>query len=188
MRSLKQIEASRTNGAKSRGLAAEKTRLADERNSIRYLLLAGTVVLTGESTDRFLEMVQSLVQQWKPANETEAAQIATMAIAHWRMLRLAGLQKSAVELGMARQEGPAPNRALETLKDQDSSLAALQRNEMVYDRQYSRALRLLLDLKAQHHRPGRTPLSDLTSAGATWDPEPEEQPPPSADPPAEPRA
>ena len=184
MRSLKQIEASRANGAKSRGPVTEKTELAAERNAIRNQLLAGTVVLTGESTERFLEIIQSLIQQWKPANETEGAQIATMAIAHWRMLRIVGLQKSAVELGMFNQEGPAPNRALETLKDQDHSLAALQRNEMVYDRQYSRALRLLLDLKGQRHRPGRTPVTDLSAAGATWNPEPEEQPPPPAEPPA----
>ena len=75
------------------------------------------------------------------------------------MLRLVGLQKSAVESGMALQERPAPNRALETLKDQNNSLAALQRNEMVYDRQYASALRLLLDLKGQCHRPGHTPLT-----------------------------
>ena len=124
MRSSKQIEASRANGAKSHGSAAEKSNLAAERNSVRCRLLAGTVVLPGESTDRFLELFQSMVKQWKPANETEAAQITTMAIAHWRMLRLVGLQKSAVESGMANQEGPAPNRALETLKDQENSLAA----------------------------------------------------------------
>ena len=178
MRSLKQIEASRANGAKSRGRASETAGQAAERNSFRYGLLAGTVVLPGESNERFLEMVQTLAGQFKPANEAEAALLDTMAMARWRQLRVVGLQRAATEMEMARQEGPAPNRALEALKDHNGSLAALQRNEMAYSRQFDSALRMLLRLKEHHIIPGPASNIELTSAGATFHPEPEEDIPP----------
>ena len=69
-------------------------------------------------------------------------------------------------------EGPAPNRALEALKDHNGSLAALQRNEMAYSRQFDSALRMLLKLKEHRIIPGPTPDIELTSAGATFDPAP----------------
>ena len=165
MRSLKQIEASRANGAKFRGRASEKA-------ALRYRLLAETVVLTGESNDRFVEMVKTMAGQYKPANEFEAALVDTMAMARWRQLRSVGLQKAALEMEMARHEGPAPNRAIEALKDRASFLAALHKDEMSYDRQFARTLRLLLILKGHSLPTSQTPGIDISSAGATFEAEP----------------
>jgi len=181
IRTLKQIEASRINGAKSRGPVAAKANYAAIVNSVRYGLLAGTVVLPGESNDRFLEMVHTMAAHLKPANEIEACLIDTLAISRWCQLRFAGLLKSATELEMARQEGPAPNRAIEALKDHDGSLAALRRDETIYGRQFDRALRLLLKMKDKQIRPSSNPIAELSSAGATFEPisapEPEETTP-----------
>ena len=62
MRSLKQIEASRSNGAKSRGPVREKEALAADRAALRYQLLSETIVLPGESEARFIDLVKSLVR------------------------------------------------------------------------------------------------------------------------------
>lgn len=177
MRSLKQIEASRANGAKSRGRASEKT-------ALRYRLLAETVVLTGESNVRFVEMIRTMAGQYKPANEFEAALVGTMAMARWRQLRIVGLQKAALEMEMALQEGPAPNRVIEALKDRASFLASLHKDEMSYDRQFARTLRLLLILKGHSLPSGKTPDIDISSVGATFEVEPtpavDENDPPEA--------
>ena len=158
----------------------EKANLAEERNALRHQLLAGTVVLPGESTRRFLELIRTMTRQWNPSNETEATQLDRMATARWRQLRIAGLYKSTMQIGMGRQEGPAPNRAIEAMKDQDHPLAALQRDERFYDHQYDRALRMLLRLKDHRHRPGPESEAEgdaeLTSSSATWEPDPAPEP------------
>jgi hypothetical protein len=183
MRSLKQIEASRANGAKSRGPVTEKAGIADERNAIRYGLLAETVLLPGEATDRFLELVRTFAGHYKPANEIEAALIDNMAMARWRQLRVIGLQKSVIEREMARHEGPAPNRAIEAFKDPDGSLAGLKQDEITYECQFCRNLRMLLRTKESRRLPSLAPVIELVPSGATWDSEPEVSSPPS-----EPRA
>ena len=172
---MKQNKSSRLNGAKSRGPVNAK--LAEERNALRYRLLAETVVLPGESNSRFIDMVQAMSSQWRPASESEAALIDTMAMSRWRQLRVVGLQTSGLALGMSRQQGPAPNRALDALRDQDHALTVLQRDEIVYDRQYNRALRMLILLKEQRHRPGPIATFEITATGATWEPDapPEDQ-------------
>ena len=175
MRSLKQIEASRLNGAKSRGPVKEKEALAAERNAMRYQLLCETVVLSGESTARFLEMANTFVAQLKPANEVEAVLIDNMATSRWCQLRASGLRKSTIENEMARHEGPAPNRAAEAFKDPGGSLARLRAEEISHQREFGRNLRALLQLKDCRLIPGPGLTIELTPTGGTWDPEPSEE-------------
>lgn len=180
LRSLKQIEASRINGAKSRGPVKDKAaRLAEdlaEKNTLRYQLLSGSLVLPGESAPRFMELLHSFVAQLKPANDLEFVLVGNMAMAHWRQLRAASLLKSEIENGMARLEGPAPNRAAEVLKDPARALTALQKDEMIYERQFCRNLRALLQLKEGRLIPAHSIPIDLTPTGGTWDPEPPDEP------------
>ncbi len=175
LRSLKQIEASRLNGAKSRGPVAKKVARDAEKNALRYQLISGTVVLSGESSPRFIELLNSFVEQLKPSNDLELVLAGNMAMAHWRQMRAAGLLKCEIEKGMTRHDGPAPNRAAEVLKDPDHSLAALQRDEMVYERQFCRNLRALLQLKEGRLIPSQSIAIELTPSGGTWEPEPPDE-------------
>lgn len=180
MRTLKQIEASRVNGAKSRGpikdhAACLAEKLA-EKNALRYELLSGSLVLPGESRTRFLELMNSFVAQLKPANDLEFVLVGNMAMAHWRQLRAASLLKSEIENGMAKLEGPNPNRAAEVLKDPGNTLKNLQKDEITYERQFCRNLRALLQVKEGRLIPDQSVSLDLTPTGGTWDPEPAEDP------------
>ena len=184
MRSLKQLEASRLNGAKSRGpIKNNAARLAENlagKNALRYDLLSGSLVLPGESTARFMELMNSFVAQLKPANDLEFVLVGNMAMAHWRQLRAASLLKSEIENGMARLEGPSPNRAAEVLKDPGNTLKTLQKDEMTYERQFCRNLRALLQVKEARFQllrqgpliPAQSIALELTPTGGTWDPEP----------------
>ncbi len=176
MRSLKQIEASRNNGAKSRGPVREKEALAAEKAALRYQLLCETVVLRGESEARFIDLIKSFIAQLKPSSDVEAVLIDNMAMARWCQLRACGLRKSTIEYEMARHEGPAPNRAAEAMKDPGGYLDRLRREELSHQREFGRNLRALLQVKECRLIPSPALDIELTATGGTWDPEPPEEP------------
>ena len=59
-------------------------------------MLAQTVVLEGESKDRFQELLDGLIAEFQPGSTAETALVETMAIARWRYLRILSLQKIQV--------------------------------------------------------------------------------------------
>jgi len=112
-RSPLQIAAARANGAKSRGpVTAEGKRAAaantakstgpvtpegkarSSRNATRHGLLADSMVLYGESDDRFCALLASLEAELHPQPGIESTQTEIMAVAHWRRMRLWSLEKA----------------------------------------------------------------------------------------------
>ncbi len=101
MSSQKQIQASRANGARSRGPVTPQGKQTSSRNNTRHGLLSGTVVLEGESEKRFIELLEAFMADHQPRSATELALVETMVVARWRLLRTWGLQKTALERRMA---------------------------------------------------------------------------------------
>jgi hypothetical protein len=172
MPTQKQIAASRANGARSKGPVTEIGKLHSSRNSARHGLLARTVVLEEECVERFHELIAVLTDEYQPRTSTELTLVETMAVARWRQLRIWGMQKTALDRGMALQnpdDGPPAVRAVLAFRDSpDSSCAAdlLLRYEIAFDRQFTRALACLTTLQSkpaphQPYHPG--PL-----VGHTW--------------------
>src|SRR5580698_5412731 len=93
----KQIEASRKNGARSRGPITEAGKQNSARNSTRHGLLAQTVVLDEESADRFLDLLTGYMDEHKPSTATQVSLVETMAAARWRQLRVWGAQKTSID-------------------------------------------------------------------------------------------
>jgi hypothetical protein len=149
MPSEKQIAASRANGALSHGLTAEQGRFNSSGNSARHNLLAATIVLEAEITDRFQALLTALMEEHQPRSATQLMLVETMAVARWRQLRVWGVQKSAIDRDMALQNvnvGPPPVLAIFALTN---SPEVLLRYEIAFDRQFSRALARLLTLQSQ---------------------------------------
>jgi hypothetical protein len=103
MSSILRIEASRANGAKSRGpvtpegklASAENSKLStgpvtpegkarSSRNAITHGMLAGAIVLTEEETVRFSDELDLLEEELQPRTPVEFKLVRVMAVADWR--------------------------------------------------------------------------------------------------------
>jgi hypothetical protein len=170
----KQIQASRTNGARSRGPITENGKQNSARNSTRHGLLAHTVVLEEEATDRFLDLLVAYMDEHQPATASQVSLVETMAVSRWRQLRIWGAQKTAMDRDMALQDpnvGPAPVRVLAALRGTPESPCppeVLLRYEIAFDRQFSRALTRLLALQAGRANQPPQPYHPQTPDGQTW--------------------
>jgi hypothetical protein len=159
MRSDLQIQASRSNGTKSHGAITPEGKLASSRNAITHGLLSATVVLEGESQDRFCELLAVLLDEFQPQTPFEESLIENMAVARWRQVRIWGMEKAGMEYEIRRQAG-LPNadsthdaatrasRAFRRLSDDSRSLELINRYDSRYERQYYRAHR-----QVRGHRP-----------------------------------
>ena len=108
MSTERQQNASRANGSKSRGPVTPEGKLASSQNAITHGMLATTIVLKGESTDRFLGLLAALLEEFQPQTPFEESLIENMAVARWRQMRIWGMEKAGMEHEMRRQ-GELPN-------------------------------------------------------------------------------
>ncbi len=170
MSSERQRQASRTNGSKSRGPVTPEGKIASSRNAITHGMLSGTVVLKGESTDRFVGLLTALLEEFQPQTPFEESLIENMAVARWRQMRIWGMEKASMDHEMRRQaqmpnctaldptdeSADAATRAaiaFRTLSDDSRSLELINRYESRYDRQYLRAHRRFLDVRDRRTPP-----------------------------------
>src|SRR5258708_715287 len=93
MRNERQQNASRTNGSKSRGPVTSASKLASSQDAITHGMLSPTIVLNGESTDRFLGLIANLFEEFQPQTFEESL-IENMAVARWRQMRIWGMEKA----------------------------------------------------------------------------------------------
>ena len=176
MRTLKQNEASRENGAKSHGPVTVEGKAISSRNNTRHGLLAKAVVLVGESNENFTDILVRLVAEHEPATETEMAVVHIMAMALWRLARIWSAEKATLDKHMLRQDsGDGPNRLARAIETGAGSLGTISRYETTFTRQFANSLRQLNFLKS--HRPesasGEFSTGDeITQASVTWSPGP----------------
>jgi hypothetical protein len=160
MRTESQKQAARANGAKSRGPITSEGKLASSRNATTHGMLSGTIVLKGESEERFNMLLADLHAELQPQTTVEITLVENMAVARWRQLRIWGIEKANMEYEMRAQseardaaeghpvEDTATRCALafRTLSDDSRSLELINRYEARYDRQYLRAHHRFLQL------------------------------------------
>ena len=156
MSTERQIQASRANGAKSRGPVTPEGKRASSCNAITHGMLSDAVVLKDESPDLFSALLQSLLDELQPQTGIEASLVENMAVARWRQMRIWNLETVSMEDEMQKQseqfnasEDPATRmaRAFRTLSDDSRSLELINRYEARYDRQHLRAHRCFLELR-----------------------------------------
>jgi hypothetical protein len=170
----KQIEASRINGRRSKGPVTLEGKYNSARNNTRHGLLAQTVVLEKESEERFLALLDEYMQIHQPQSAQEAALVESMVVSWWRLLRIWGMQKLALDHDIAVQDpalGPSSVRAMHAVRgapDAPPRPDVLLRYEVTYDRQYKSALRLL---EARKRKPAAQPYFPTHPSGHNWKPE-----------------
>jgi hypothetical protein len=177
MSSSLRIEASRANGAKSRGPVTEDGKRASAANSAkstgavtlegksrssqnatRHGLLSKSIVLDGESAERFGIVLSILEDELNPVTGIEQRFVETMALAQWRQLRLWTVEKVQIDREARKQYldryGQEFNRddevddspvtfaalAFRAMSDESRALELVGRLDARYDRQYKSSL------------------------------------------------
>jgi hypothetical protein len=112
MRTERQIDASRANGAKSRGPKTPEGKLASSRNSLRHGVLSKTIVLEDESSETFVELLAALQEEHQPETATEEALIENMAVARWRQMRLWNMETAGLTSKSTSPSSPPPPASL----------------------------------------------------------------------------
>ena len=162
MRTERQTQASRANGSKSSGPTTPEGKLASSCNATTHGMLSGTIVLEGESKDRFQTLLAALHEEVQPQTPIETSLVENMAVARWRQMRVWGLEKASMEHEMRKQAEASQSKedtatrsalAFRALSDDSRSLELINRYESRYDRQYLRAHRRLLELRDRRTPP-----------------------------------
>lgn len=149
-------EIARANGAKSRGPVTPEGKARSAKNSLRHGLLAKSVVLECESKERFLELLQTLIDEFHPATDGEMYLVHDMACVRWRIFRCRAVDTA--DLNQRINEQPAhlepPSRCAKAIREGQRNgepVDYYRRYETSLCRLYSRHLRDLLLL--QQNRP-----------------------------------
>src|ERR1035437_4548403 len=87
MSSLRRINSSQANAARSRGPITPEGKERSSANALRHGLLANCVVLETESKQCFDDLVTQHIQRFAPADGVEFAMIEEMVAANWRLRR-----------------------------------------------------------------------------------------------------
>jgi hypothetical protein len=150
MSSQRRIEASRANGARSRGPVTAEGKLRSANNAIRHGLLAQTVVLQDEDAGEFQAVFDGLVARFQPADDVELALVEEMAAAQWRKRRSWAIETAMMDGAAAGAKSNDPvarmTHAFTTLAA-GPELALMHRYETRQTRMYQRALHSLILLR-----------------------------------------
>ena len=169
MSTQKQIDASRINGANSQGPVTPQGKQTSSLNATSHGLLSSSIVLKGESIERFEALNDALLAEHQPATQSEISLVNAMAAALWRQSRVWGFEKLSVDIDIDKQDGPACYAALISYLTPDGKINTLLRYETAYSRQFSRAIKELNALKSRRSGVSPPPPA-LLLTGATWDP------------------
>jgi hypothetical protein len=173
MSTERQKQASRANGSKSRGPVTSAGKLASSRNALKHGMFSATIVLEGESTDNFYQLVANLFDEFQPQTPFEESLIENMALARWRHVRICGLEKAGMDYEIRRQAEMSASIAAENnvtraaiafraLSDDSRSLDLIKRYDSSFERQYYRAHRCFLEVRDSRTPPGECVISERT--------------------------
>jgi hypothetical protein len=161
MRTTKQIEASRRNGAQSRGPATPEGKAQSSGNATRHGLSSKVVVLSNESADEFTRLLESYVAHWRPADQPELDLVHDIVAARWRLNRVLALEAATLDIEMHRQREQIEEQysrideparcamAFSALADSGRSLSILSRHEARLQRTLTRATAELLRMQTE---------------------------------------
>lgn len=169
-RSDSQIEASRRNGAISRGPITPHGKYNSSRNSLKHGLLAQVLLLPGESRAQFTELFDSLVAEYQPVTPTEKMCVQNMIAAQWRIFRAWNYERiGMLQEGSAAQipeiltdagvwHEPAARDAVAffALHAPSRSGSTIQISEIRYQNQFARALKQLNYIRNHNKNEKRT--------------------------------
>jgi len=160
MRSEKQIQASRTNGARSRGPVTAQGKRNSSRNNLRHGFSARDSSLEHNLPPAFAALEAEYRADFQPNTACEMQLVHTMAVARWRTSLVLAAEKRALDKAMARQKAKSggPFRPdllavpdLQAIED-DPEYRPLLRYQVAFELQFKRALARLMALNRSKNR------------------------------------
>jgi hypothetical protein len=149
----KQIAASRANGAKSRGPVTDDGKRRSARSNTERALLTRTVVLDGESRERFDALLTALNDELKPETVVDHMVVQKVAVSHWRLMRAWAMESARIAHEANSQvNGEIADPATRDALAFGKLKTGMSEYEMRCDRQFTRALHLLEKLRAGRTR------------------------------------
>ena len=163
MSSLRRVQSSKSNGARSKGPSTPAGKRNSSLNAIRHGLCAKCIVVEGESRENFLILLQQHVDRFRPAGEVEFGMVEEMCAAYWRQRRAWSLETGMFNKQMALQPDAGMMDqmvvAFDTLAA-SPSLSLLHRYETRLHLMYQRALRTLIMLRTVDLPNDPSPISE----------------------------
>jgi len=102
-RSEKQAEASRRNGAHSRGPVSLEGRLRSSQNAFKHGLHSRLVVLQNEDVGLYNQLREQYMREWQPEGQRETDLVDDIVNSRWRLNRLLSVETANMDLQMDRQ-------------------------------------------------------------------------------------
>ena len=170
MSSHRKTESSRANGARSHGPVTAEGKQRSSQNALRHGLLAGQVLLEGESREAFEENLTDLVQRFQPADEVAYSFIEEMAVCHWRIRRTWAIEAHMLQKQVDLTDLQPGDDGIGCLTDAfetyaaSPALAVIHRYETRLHRMYRRALKNLLLLRTLELPKEPNPISEHSTA------------------------
>jgi hypothetical protein len=175
MRTEKQIEASRRNGARSRGPVTPEGKAKSSQNARRHGLLARSLALEFEDASKFYALLNEYAAQHQPEGCTEHGLVEAMATARWKQLRFDCADKIAVDLRMRTERQNPPDyphqgaavisTTLTHMAEGTRTMREMSLHHDRLDRAFTRALNMLLKLQDRRgFKPTPGAQSDLAPA------------------------
>jgi hypothetical protein len=140
-------------------------------------MLAETVVLVGESVERFNKLLADFVAEFDPRTESEFALVANLTTARWRQLRVSSIQKADFNREMVRHNGDPVHCAafaFRNLADNSRTIDLAWRYETAFDRQFLRYRKLLEEIRRRRASESASgsdspPQLPINAASATFE-------------------
>ena len=101
--SKRRKQASRANGARSRGPTTPEGKSRSSYNAIRHGLLANCVVLRTEPRESFEALLNQYVERFTPLDDVEFGMIEEMASCYWRLRRGWAIETELLNTGIQKQ-------------------------------------------------------------------------------------
>ena len=166
--SIRRINASRSNGARSAGPITLEGKQRSALNSVTHGLDARTLILPGESGDTYDQLLAAYIETFQPVGRVELDLVMEMVAARWRQRRAWVLETATLNRQMDRdaenrdEEDESPDHATclaiahRSLCDNSRALDRAQRTEARMARMFERSLALLLRLQSVRSNPPKT--------------------------------
>lgn len=138
-------EASRRNGAQSKGPATPEGKARSAQNSIKHGLDSKTVVLSNESQEEYDDLLGDHLRHYRPAGPLETDLVHEIAANRWRLRRCLRLESAAFDAAMENN----PDDLLDSTFGQTGALRHLSRYEGRLRRAYEKASAELRRIQAE---------------------------------------